>query len=99
MNILKFMASYADEALSIGKALTGLLDGVAINSSSADNIKATITKLEAAHDNLMKYIKTAPKETVIKISKSDIDAAVNAELKKILPALIDKAVKENLANK
>lgn len=95
MSLLKFLASYADEALAVGKALTGLLDGVAINSSAAADIKNTIAKLEAAHTSLTKYLATNPKDTVVKISKADVDAAVKSQLEKILPALIEAAVKKN----
>lgn len=78
---LKFLAEYADEALGVAKALTGLLDGVAINGKAAADIQATIARLEKAHDSIASYLKSKPTEnTIIKISASDIDKAVKKYL-------------------
>lgn len=102
MSFVGFLANYADEALGIAKALTGLLDGVAINGQAANDINATIARLEKAHAELTKYVAANPAATaapVIKIQKADIDKAVKAELAKVLPGLIDAAVKKNMQNK
>lgn len=81
MSFLGFIGNYADEALGVAKALTTLLDGVAINSAQADSVKATIDRLEKAHSEITKYIAKQPKvPNVVKISQADIDAAVKRYL-------------------
>lgn len=79
---LKFLFNYADEALAIGKALTGLLDGVAINGNQAKDITDAIARLEKAHASISAYIASAPKQNVVKISAKDIDAAVERYMAK-----------------
>lgn len=90
-----FLSKYADEALSIGKALTTVLEGLALSPTQADKVNETIAKLEAASANIQEVLATTPEKTVIKISQKDIDAAVS----RVLPDLVKAAVAEALAEK
>lgn len=90
-----FLSKYADEALAIGKALTTVVEGLALSPAQAAKVNDTITKLETASANIQEVLKTAPEKTVIKISQKDIDAAVA----RVLPKLVEEAVAKALANK
>ena len=93
MSFAGFLAKYSDEALAIGKALTTVMEGLALSPAQADKVNDTIAKLEAANKSITEILKTEPEKTVIKISQKDIDAAV----KRVLPDLIKAAVEEALA--
>lgn len=90
-----FLAKYADETLAIGKALTSVLNGLALSPKQAATVNDTISKLEAASNSIQEVLATQPEKTVIKIAQSDIDAAVE----RILPKLVDDAVATALAAK
>ena len=90
-----FLAKYADEALAIGKALTTVVEGLALSPAQAAKVNETISKLQTASDNIQEVLATAPEKTVIKISQSDIDAAVA----RVLPDMVKAAVVEALVAK
>lgn len=95
MSFAGFLANYADEALAVGKALTTVLEGLALSPAQADKVNDTINKLDAAYKNITKVLETEPEKTVIKIAQKDIDAAV----KRVLPDLVKEAVAEALKGK
>lgn len=95
MSFAGFLANYADEALAIGRALTSVLEGVALSPSQVDKVNDTIAKLEKAHESITKVLETRPEKTVIKIAQKDIDAAV----KRVLPDMVKAAVAEALKDK
>lgn len=95
MSFAGFLAKYADETLAIGKALTSVLNGLALSPKQAATVTDTISKLEAASNSIQKVLATQPEKTVIKIAQSDIDAAVA----RVLPALVEEAVAKALAVK
>lgn len=90
-----FLAKYADEALAIGKALTTVVEGLALSPAQAAKVNETIRKLETASANIQEVLATAPEKTVIKIAQTDIDKAVS----RVLPNLVKAAVAEALAAK
>lgn len=94
MSFAGFLANYADEALAVGKALTTVLEGLALSPAQAEKVNDTITKLQTASDNINKVLKTEPEKTVIKIAQKDIDAAV----KRVLPDLVKEAVAAAMAD-
>jgi len=92
MSFAGFLANYADEALAIGKALTTMLDGLALSPNQANKVNETIARLEAANKSITDILKTEPEKTVIKIAQKDIDAAV----KRVLPDMVKEAVEAAL---
>lgn len=90
-----FLKKYAGEALSIGEALTTVLEGLALSPKQATAVRATIDKLEAAAESITGSLDTLGKDAVVKINKSDIEAAV----KSVLQPMVDEAVAKALAAK
>ena len=95
MSFAGFLAKYSDEALAIGKALTTVMEGLALSPAQAAKVNETISKLETASSNIQEVLATAPEKTVIKIAQSDVDAAVA----RVLPDMVAKAVADALAAK
>lgn len=82
-SVVKFIGHYGDEALSVARALTSILDGIALNPRDTAKVQATIDKLEEAANNIANA-----KPLTIKIDKKDIEAAVNEWMDKNAAAII-----------
>lgn len=87
-SVVKFIGHYGDEALSVARALTSILDGIALNPRDAAKVQDTIDKLEAAAENIANA-----KPITIKIEKKDIETAVNAWMDKNAAAIIAEKAK------
>lgn len=88
----KFLVHYADEALSLGEALTTILSGIALNPHKANKVLMVINKLQDASAAINESV---PKLEKIVIQKKDIDAAVSKALPAIVKAELDKINKDD----
>lgn len=95
-SLSKFLVKYAGEAVSIAGALNSVLSGIALPTSERNKVQEVISKLQGASDSIMKSIKDVT-EPVIKISKSDIEAAVKAQLPTLVKAQLADMIKEDVA--
>lgn len=84
----KFITNYGDEAALVARALTSMLDGLALSPKSASDVQEAITRLEKAANAI-----TNSKATyTIKIEKKDIAEAVNAWMNENATDIINRAV-------
>lgn len=99
MTFPKFLAHYANEAMSVASALRTVLDSIAPGIAGSANVLATINALEDAATNIVLSLKDEVKEHTVKISKKDIETAVAAMLPDMLEDIVTKAVISALALK
>lgn len=85
-----FVAKYADEAAAIATALTNVLDGLALPKAQADKVRETINKLENAADSIVK----STSKIDVRISKDDINEAVNNYLEANLKNIVEEFIKD-----
>lgn len=90
MSVGKFINRYGDEAALTARALTSILDGLALNPKQAADVQEAITRLEKAAS----AIANSKADYTVKIEKVDIVDAVNSWLDKNAAAIIKEAVKE-----
>lgn len=87
-DFVKFLAKYADEALSIGDALATVVSGIALHPNDAASVHAVIDKLKVASAAILEGLGDVDKDASPKITiqKKDIEAAVAAKLPALVPS-------------
>lgn len=93
MNVAKFISflgKYANEAASIGGALSAILPALPLGKGDKEKVQDTIDQLTDIPNSIAKAIGELKKAPTVVIKKADIEAVVTP----LLPALIEKALND-----